>query len=393
MDLQWKKKLIVMLSGYLQSGKDTVGEHLCRSYNFKRYAFADILKDEVSSMYKVTRGLLDTQAGKSMLVHDPLTGGKRTARQILIEHGQMRRAENVDYWVSKVQQKILADNCDRAVVTDWRFPNEHVVFLDSMTKHGYNLQTWRLNRWSEAPLRDLSEVALDSFQFDHVIQNAGSVSEFLRSVDSIICKHGKLPTLITDVDDVLLQWLPAFKSHLESRSFSFNKSYPSQWSLDGWVSSPSGELLDVVEVQKLILEFNHSPDFGKLMPYEEASPVLRKLKELGFIIAAVSSCTDDAEAYARRLNNLNTHFGNGLFNKVICLGLGQSKADVLSGFSPSLWLDDNVSNVEVGAHYGHRSYLMTRPWNRNINAVCRIDDWQDVLKLSRDLLGNEDHVS
>jgi dephospho-CoA kinase len=39
--------LIIGLSGYAQSGKDTVAELLCLNYGFKRIAFADAIREGV----------------------------------------------------------------------------------------------------------------------------------------------------------------------------------------------------------------------------------------------------------------------------------------------------------------------------------------------------------
>ena len=169
---------IVMLSGWLKSGKDTVGEYLCRRYGFKRLAFADALKDEVSATYGIRRDLLDSQQGKDTRVESfPIREGSLapTVRDVLIHHGQWRRSQDLDYWVRKVQPR----PGDRIVITDWRFPNEFEVLSQRCT-----VETWRVERWATPPRTDPSEVALDSHRFDLTLKNTGPVAELYSQIDA-----------------------------------------------------------------------------------------------------------------------------------------------------------------------------------------------------------------
>ncbi len=190
-------KSIVLCSGWMGSGKDAVGKHLCRYYGFRQYAFADALKDEVSKIYNISRDLLDTQQGKMSIVRK--TGGRpiqnkflafllhftkntTTVRNILIEHGQKRRMVNVNYWVDIVKKKILNDGCHRAVITDWRYVNEFDAF--NCLQNTYQIHTWRINRWSEPPLLNVSETSLDDFpKFTLCIENKSDIQEFMRKID------------------------------------------------------------------------------------------------------------------------------------------------------------------------------------------------------------------
>ena len=43
---------IILLRGYSKSGKDYIGNILCNKYNYKRFSFADSLKEFVSEKYK-----------------------------------------------------------------------------------------------------------------------------------------------------------------------------------------------------------------------------------------------------------------------------------------------------------------------------------------------------
>lgn len=164
-----QKRHLVFLSGYAGSGKDTVGAGLVQN-GYKRFAFADELKDEVSSIYGIQRELMDTQDGKSSSV---ICGGS-TVRGVLIAHGEKKRSENINHWVSKVLSKIQLEKGD-CVITDWRFPNEYAEISRSLDPNIWNVLSVRIERWQNPPLIDDTETALDNFPFDHRIDNRPGV--------------------------------------------------------------------------------------------------------------------------------------------------------------------------------------------------------------------------
>lgn len=167
------KPIIIMVSGYLKSGKDEIGRHLCKSHGFVRFAFADLLKQQVSELFNLNRAVLDTQTGKDALIRG------RTVRSILIEHGQRRRRQNENYWVDCVIKALKKGGWKRVVITDWRFPNEYTRLSQYAT-----VQSWRVDRWDTPPLNDETETALDSFPFDVRIANKGTLSDLYDTVDT-----------------------------------------------------------------------------------------------------------------------------------------------------------------------------------------------------------------
>lgn len=166
----------ILLSGWVTSGKDAVGGFLA-PYGFRRYAFADALKDEVAELYRLNRAAMDTQVGKLQTI-TLQSGETTTVRGLLIAHGQMRRAEDPDYWVKKTLVRIASDKCVRVVVTDWRFPNEETCFRRSFAG---DIHTVRVSRLDAPPLLDESEVALDTFPFASVIENKSNDLAMLKT--------------------------------------------------------------------------------------------------------------------------------------------------------------------------------------------------------------------
>jgi hypothetical protein len=164
--------LIVMISGWAGSGKDTAAAVLV-ALGFARFGFADELKDHVASTYGVPRGQMDTQEGKKQ---EWIPG--ETVRQLLIRVGEAERAIDQDVWVKRVARKAAC--LDRIVISDWRLPEEHA----SMCRHfpGARVLRIRIQRWARPALADRTETALDAEKHDYVVENNGDLSLYLRSL-------------------------------------------------------------------------------------------------------------------------------------------------------------------------------------------------------------------
>jgi len=165
----------------MQSGKDTVANYLVDNYKFKRYAFADILKDIVSRKFNIERCLMDTDVGKKMYC---VEHGK-TVRQVLIDYGKEQRDLDEGFWVKKVIEEIEKDGFSRIVISDWRFENEYRVLKYEFNKSVYTI---RINRWSKSQLNDDSETSLDKFNFDYTLTNEKDVDSLYRLVNGVVCK-------------------------------------------------------------------------------------------------------------------------------------------------------------------------------------------------------------
>lgn len=182
-------------------------------------------------------------------------------------------------------------------------------------------------------------------------------------------------TLLVDVDDVLLNWVGAFKKFLKKKGVSTNGDLPSQWDLRPWVNHP--DVLDLID------EFNHSEHFEYLEPDHEAVVALARLYSHGFQIYAITSCTDEAPAIERRKSNLNSHFGP-LFEDVICLPLGGCKLKTLKNFPRgSFWVEDKLENAVAGLKAGHRAILLDKSHNQGGDhpEVTRCESWSEVCQL------------
>lgn len=128
--------MIIGLVGYINSGKDTVGDYLVSHYNFKKLSFASSLKDAVSSIFSWDRNLLEGTSNKSRIWReqvDPwwsknlgkINKQEITPRLILQYIGTevFRENFNENIWVLSLIKRML-DSPFNYVVSDVRFENE-----------------------------------------------------------------------------------------------------------------------------------------------------------------------------------------------------------------------------------------------------------------------------
>lgn len=169
--------LLVGLSGYARSGKDTACAGLVEHAGFVRLAFADAVRtalaaidplvpygDELvrTSTLVATCGWDIAKAGdevRSLLQRVGAEGGRQV-------HGE-------DAWVDVAMR--AADH--RTVFSDVRFPNE----ADAIRSLGGIVV--RINRPGVGPANGhTSETALDNYEFDFVVTNAGTVGQLQAAV-------------------------------------------------------------------------------------------------------------------------------------------------------------------------------------------------------------------
>ena len=153
---------IIMLSGKAGSGKDTFYKlSLPGNFDCERFAFADYLKDVARSV-----GWDGTKEEKG--------------RQLLIDLGSIVRKYNPNFWVDIVIENIKFTALDFlfdgvSIITDWRYQNEYDRMVEAFGSE--NVITVRIERTelhstlTEDQQKDQSEVDLEDFPFDYVIEN------------------------------------------------------------------------------------------------------------------------------------------------------------------------------------------------------------------------------
>ena len=113
--------MIIGLSGYAQSGKDTTAELLCLNYKYKRQAFADpmrhalmIINPKLDSITRLSEYVDDY--GWDTAKQNPEV--RRLLQVIGTDFGRKMLGENI--WVKMLMDKLNYE--DRVVISDVRFP-------------------------------------------------------------------------------------------------------------------------------------------------------------------------------------------------------------------------------------------------------------------------------
>lgn len=207
--------MIITVCGFIGSGKDTIAEFLVDKYNFRQESFAGSLKDTVSAVFGWDRNLLDgkTEAARKWREQvdtwwaDKLGIPQLTPRYILQQWGTevCRNHFHKDIWVASLENRLLKQG-GNIVISDCRFLNE----VQAMRNLGSKVI--RVKRGPEPIWYNLGLAASDvkhphykaahsqllasgihasewswlSTQFDHVIENNGTLKDLTNKVTEIV---------------------------------------------------------------------------------------------------------------------------------------------------------------------------------------------------------------
>ncbi|MDF1565274.1 MAG: hypothetical protein P1V51_19715 [Deltaproteobacteria bacterium] len=162
---------VIGLSGKIRCGKTTVAENLQVSRPFRRRAFGDAIKEEVSELFGIPLSWTYSQEGKAyripQLPSDPwkMPRPLMTLGEILQYHGtEFRRAQDPDYWTKRMQEWAEAHPGEDIIVDDVRFLNEAKWVLSQ--PGGFLVRIDPYEGWQAPTERDpqhLSETALDNY--------------------------------------------------------------------------------------------------------------------------------------------------------------------------------------------------------------------------------------
>jgi hypothetical protein len=173
--------MVIGLSGYAQSGKDTVAQILVDNYGYKRVAFADAIRDAIYTLNPIMTGAnirvadyVDELGWDTAKKHPEI---RRLLQVMGTEVGRQLFDESV--WIEKALGNV--EPGDKIVVTDVRFPNEA---KEIKWQFG---EVWRINRLAVVSVNEhISETALDDWQFDRVIYNDGNLAHLKHLVEGIM---------------------------------------------------------------------------------------------------------------------------------------------------------------------------------------------------------------
>jgi len=138
-------------------------------------------------------------AGTSSMSIEPMT--VRTFLQKLGTDA-IRDGLHVNTWVNALMSQYRAiddgwsymvPNMPKWLITDVRFPNEAQAIKD---KGGLVVRVQRGEKMDMTGLEHVSESSLDSWDFDYIIPNNGSLEELSEQVKSFLVQHGLLTSAV-----------------------------------------------------------------------------------------------------------------------------------------------------------------------------------------------------
>ena len=189
--------MIIGVVGFIGSGKGTVGDILEREHGYKKFAFADALKDAVAGIFLWPRGLLEGDTNASRAFRERVDvwwshklGYEVTPRLILQKFGTEACRHGIadNIWIAALEKRI--HGYEDVVITDCRFPNE-IDFIRSAG--GILIRVKRGDDPSpeEISKMHISETAWNNYDPNFVIHNEGTKDNLKENVKIILTQHEK----------------------------------------------------------------------------------------------------------------------------------------------------------------------------------------------------------
>jgi hypothetical protein len=189
--------VIIGVVGFIGSGKGTVGDILEREHGYKKFAFADALKDAVAGIFLWPRGLLEGDTNASRAFRERVDvwwshklGYEVTPRLILQKFGTEACRNGIadNIWIAALEKRI--HGYEDVVITDCRFPNE-IDFIRSAG--GVIIRVKRGDDPSPEELSKMhiSETAWNNYVPDLTIHNEGSKDDLKENVKNILTQNEK----------------------------------------------------------------------------------------------------------------------------------------------------------------------------------------------------------
>lgn len=183
---------------------------------------------------------------------------------------------------------------------------------------------------------------------------------------------GFVKLILTDVDDTVLGFSKPFQAFVHRKGYRPTRDLSEVYSITEWLG------VDHETSHSLIVDFLDHVGIDQ-PPEPCAAEIVPKLQALGYEFVAITACGVDPTFRERRIENLRNIFGFH-FKDVHTVDLKGSKKDFLARYEPSVWVEDHGGHACDGADLGHRSFLLDRPYNREIRhpKVIRVATWHDV---------------
>jgi len=164
--------MIIGLTGYAQSGKDSVAQTLVEKYGYTRVAFADKIRELLIETNPLIRDGFRVESVVSAYGWDQAKVLFPEIRYLLQSLGVgARTIFGENFWVQQALRQVHFEG--NYVITDVRFTNE----ADAIKKYD-DAQIWRIKRPGvQAVNAHISESELDGYKVDKILSNGGTLEE------------------------------------------------------------------------------------------------------------------------------------------------------------------------------------------------------------------------
>ena len=180
---------VVLLSGWAGSGKDAAAAILVEEMGFRRFAFADALKEDVANISGLSLTTFHTASKDYPLeILCKTYPTAKTPRDLLLQHARVQRSQNPDIYSGAVVEEIKASSVKKAVISDWRYRREYAHIYRELYER-MPLLTIRITRPGISPHSDITEHDLDEHPFDFELMNDGSLGDLRVNLRSILSEY------------------------------------------------------------------------------------------------------------------------------------------------------------------------------------------------------------
>ena len=203
--------MIIGVCGFIGSGKDTIADYLVGFHGYRRDSFAGTLKDAVAAVFGWDRELLEGRTPEARAWREQvdqwwatrLNMPNLTPRWVLQYWGTevCRKAFHDDIWIAALEAR-LSRRSDDTVISDVRFPNEitsirnaggKIVWVKRGELPSWCIMAGKANNGdvvAQTKLKELgvhvSETAWVGTEFDHEIDNTGTIEELYTSIKNLV---------------------------------------------------------------------------------------------------------------------------------------------------------------------------------------------------------------